>query len=151
MTTRKRAATITPDKASAVERDIIAAEKVCSEKQPEVETYQKGWFCAAICADGSLFTDEADSPAGVLDILSNAILAWVDFRTNDYEKESCVGGTLWDLATSLFRHCAESLGSYMRTWIPKWASSYLRFRFECMSIRTYSRTPRCCFCEKTSF
>jgi magnesium transporter len=98
---RKRTIAGASTKESAAEIECLAAEKVCSEKQTETEVFQKGWFCAAICADGSLFTDEADSPAGILDILSNAILAWVDFRTNDFGKESCVGGTLLGFSDQL--------------------------------------------------
>ncbi len=84
-----------------VDKEVVFSNKVCSEMQNGTDNYQKGWFCAAICADGSLFTDEADSPAGILDILSNAVLAWVDFRTNDFEKEACIGGTLLGFSDQL--------------------------------------------------
>jgi magnesium transporter len=100
-TSGKRTPVITPSKEPDVEKEIIIGNKVCSEKHNGNETYAKGWFCAAICADGSLFTDEADSPAGILDILSNAILAWVDFRTNDFAKEACIGGTLLGFSDQL--------------------------------------------------
>ncbi|MCJ7516029.1 MAG: hypothetical protein MUO89_08745, partial [Dehalococcoidia bacterium] len=64
---RKRAAVIVASKESDVEKGLLISNKVCSEKQNGNETYTKGWFCAAICADGSMFTDEADSPAGILE------------------------------------------------------------------------------------
>ena len=98
---RKRIPVATPTKESDVEKQLLVSNKVCSEKQNGEETFAKGWFCAAICADGSMFTDEADSPAGILGILSNAILAWVDFRTNDFEKEACIGGTLLGFSDQL--------------------------------------------------
>jgi magnesium transporter len=98
---RKRTHVATTTKESDVGKQIITSSRVCSEMQNGTDNYQKGWFCAAICADGSLFTDEADSPAGILDILGNAILAWVDFRTNDFEKEACIGGTLLGFSDQL--------------------------------------------------
>ena len=97
---RKRTTVPAATKEVDVEKEVIISNKTCSEKQ-NGEIYQKGWFCAAICADGSLFTDEADSPAGIIDILSNAILAWVDFRTNDFGKEACIGGTLLGFSDQL--------------------------------------------------
>jgi len=99
---RKRAAVIAANKESDVEKELLINNKTCFGKNHNGnETYQKGWFCAAICADGSMFTDEADSPAGILDILSNAVIAWVDFRTGDFEKEACIGGTLLGFSDQL--------------------------------------------------
>jgi magnesium transporter len=98
---QKRTALMAADKESDVEKELIVSNNVCAEKHNGNEVYQKGWFCAAICADGSMFTDEADSPAGILDILSNAVIAWVDFRTSDFEKEGCIGGTLLGFSDQL--------------------------------------------------
>jgi magnesium transporter len=98
---QKRTALMAADKESDVEKELIVSNNVCSEKPNGNEVYQKGWFCAAICADGSMFTDEADSPAGILDILSNAVIAWVDFRTSDFKKEGCIGGTLLGFSDQL--------------------------------------------------
>jgi magnesium transporter len=52
-----------------------------------VATFEKRWFCVAICNDGSVFMDDADSPLHFLEILSNASIAWIDFRTTEYEKD----------------------------------------------------------------
>lgn len=99
---RKRSAAITPNKEPEVPKELLPGNNVCSPgRHNGNETYAKGWFCAAICADGSMFTDEADSPAGILEILSHAIIAWVDFRTNDFKKEGCIGGTLLGFSDQL--------------------------------------------------
>jgi magnesium transporter len=99
---RKRAQAVAANKPSDMPEELLMNNKVCSAEKPNGnETYTKGWFCAAICADGSLFTDEADSPSGILEILSGAILAWVDFRTDDFEKEACIGGTLLGFSDQL--------------------------------------------------
>jgi len=100
--TRKRTKAVAASVMSDMEKELHISGKVClPEKHNGDETSMKGWFCAAICADGSLFTDEADSPAGILEILSGAILAWVDFRTSDFVKEGCIGGTLLGFSDQL--------------------------------------------------
>ncbi len=101
-TVSRRRSTVVAPKEPAVKKEIVVSGNVCAPEKPNgSETYQKGWFCAAVCADGSLFTDEADSPAGILEILTNAIIAWVDFRTSDFEKEGCIGGTLLGFSDQL--------------------------------------------------
>jgi magnesium transporter len=51
------------------------------------EGFEKFWYCVAICDDGSVFMEDADSPTRFLGVLSKAIIAWVDFRTNNFEKD----------------------------------------------------------------
>jgi len=58
-----------------------------------VEEFDKRWFCIAICHDGSIFMDDADTPARFLEILQNAIIAWIDFRTRDFEKDARIAAT----------------------------------------------------------
>ena len=99
---RKRAKVITTSTGGGVEKALSVCDKIFqAEKHTGNETNHKGWFCAAICADGSLFTDEADSPASILEILSGAVIAWVDFRTENFEKEACIGGTLLGFSDQL--------------------------------------------------
>ncbi len=54
------------------------------------ENFEKRWFCVAICHDGSVFMDDADSPVRFLGILQNTIIAWIDYRTahKDFEKDA---------------------------------------------------------------
>ena len=56
-------------------------EKETAGKSNGVEEFEKRWFCVAICHDGSVFMDDADSPASFLEVLPNAIIAWIDYRT----------------------------------------------------------------------
>src|SRR4030042_2127665 len=59
-------------------------------KSNGVEDFEKRWFCVAICHDGSVFMDDADSPVRFLEVLPNAIIAWIDYRTanKDFEKDA---------------------------------------------------------------
>jgi magnesium transporter len=50
--------------------------------------YQKHWFCAAQTASGELFKQDAESAAGFLDVVRGAPIAWVDCRTDDFEKDA---------------------------------------------------------------
>jgi hypothetical protein len=61
-----------------------------AEKPDGVEGFEKRWFCVALCHDGSIFMDDADSPARFMEVLHNAILAWIDFRTasREFDKDS---------------------------------------------------------------
>src|SRR4030043_63656 len=99
---RKRAKVVAANVMSDVEKDLLIADTICQADKPAItENHQKGWFCAAICSDGSLFMDEADSPVRILEILSGAIIAWVDFRTDDFEKQPCISGTLLGFSDQL--------------------------------------------------
>jgi magnesium transporter len=99
---RKRAKVVTANVVNDVEKELHISDKIFQAEKPAgTENHQKGWFCAAICSDGSLFTDEADSPVRILEILSGAVIAWVDFRTSDFEKEACIAGTLLGFSDQL--------------------------------------------------
>jgi magnesium transporter len=99
---RKRTAVTAANKDEDTGTDIGIDHPIYAEEKPAVmENHHKGWFCAAICADGSLFMDEADSPARIMEIISGAVIAWVDFRTSDFEKEGCVAGTLLGFSDQL--------------------------------------------------
>ena len=64
-----------------------------AEETNGAEIFEKHWFCVAICHDGSVFMDDADSPARFLEVLHDAVIAWIDFRTNDFEKDACIAAT----------------------------------------------------------
>ncbi len=53
----------------------------------ETEVFEKRWFCAAMFADGSIFTKDADSPAVFLEVLERASIVWIDYRTKDPDNE----------------------------------------------------------------
>jgi magnesium transporter len=52
------------------------------------EGYQKHWFCAAMSPSGSIFKGDAESPHEFRDVLSQSAVAWVDYWTNDYDREA---------------------------------------------------------------
>jgi len=58
-----------------------------SEETGLTETFEKRWFCVAICNDSTIYMDDADSPKAFIPVLEKAIIAWVDFRTRDFEKD----------------------------------------------------------------
>jgi magnesium transporter len=66
------------------EEKVIATS---AEAQNGTETYEKRWFCVALGNDGSVFIDDADSPLHFLEVLSKASIAWIDFRTTDFQKD----------------------------------------------------------------
>jgi magnesium transporter len=54
----------------------------------EGEVFEKRWFCAAMFADGSIFTKDADSPVPLLEVLDRASIVWIDYRTKDQDNDA---------------------------------------------------------------
>ncbi len=70
----------------------VSGNNVCSPTSLDTsQAFQKHWFCAAICKDGNVVMRDSDSPAEFLDLLSNSILAWVDYRTADFKRDVSTG------------------------------------------------------------
>ena len=71
--------------------------------KPNVEEFEKRWFCVAICNDGKVFMDDADSAGTFLEPLHNAAIAWVDYRTGskDFDKDARVAATLLGFSDQL--------------------------------------------------
>jgi magnesium transporter len=68
-----------------------------------VEEFEKRWFCVAICSDGKVFMDDADSVASFLEPLHEATIAWVDYRTGskDFDKDARLASTLLGFSDQL--------------------------------------------------
>ena len=68
------------------------------------EDFEQRWFCVAICHDGAVFMDDADSPARFFEVLHNAIIAWIDCRTagKDFEKDARLAATHLGFSDQLF-------------------------------------------------
>jgi magnesium transporter len=62
--------------------------KVINETGAIADEFERRWFCVAINQDGSVFMEDADSPARFLEVIHNAHIAWMDLRTSDFEKEA---------------------------------------------------------------
>jgi len=56
-------------------------------KGPTVEPdiYSGHWFCAALLASGTTYRKDAESPAVFKDVLKDAVIAWVDCWTDNFE------------------------------------------------------------------
>jgi len=65
-------------------------EIINNNKGPAVEPdiYVRHWFCAALLANGTTYRKDAESPAVFKDILKDAVIAWVDCWTDDFEKNA---------------------------------------------------------------
>jgi len=48
---------------------------------------QKRWFCASLDASGKTFRQEADSPTSFIKVINNSVVSWVDYITDDPEKD----------------------------------------------------------------
>jgi magnesium transporter len=73
------------------------------------EDFEKRWFCIAICHDGSVFMDDADTPMSFLETLHNAIIAWIDFRTRDFEKDARIAATQLGFSDQLTSSLTEEM------------------------------------------
>jgi magnesium transporter len=71
------------------------------------EAFQKHWFCAAVCRDGQVVMCDSDSPASFLEILETSILAWVDYRTADFEKDVRTGASVLGFSDHLVNALAN--------------------------------------------
>jgi magnesium transporter len=65
-------------------------EIINNSKGPTVEPdiYSKHWFCAALLPSGTTYRKDAESPESFKDILKDAVIAWVDCWTDDFEKNA---------------------------------------------------------------
>lgn len=54
----------------------------------EPEAFPKHWFCVALPSSGGTFRTDAESPAGFLETVESSAIAWVDYRTDDFDKDT---------------------------------------------------------------
>ncbi|MBI2859772.1 MAG: magnesium transporter CorA [Chloroflexi bacterium] len=54
----------------------------------EAEPFVKRWFCVAATGSGATTRQDAEAGRGFNEILKDAAVAWVDLRTDDFEKEA---------------------------------------------------------------
>ena len=47
----------------------------------------KRWFCVSLQPDGTTSLSNAESPEAFQENLKTAVIAWVDFRTDEFEKD----------------------------------------------------------------
>jgi magnesium transporter len=51
------------------------------------ELFQKRWFCVGLYPTGKTYKQDAESPMPFLEILSRSVISWVDYITDDPEKD----------------------------------------------------------------
>jgi len=51
----------------------------------EPDIYSGHWFCAALLASGTTYRKDAESPAVFKEVLKDAVIAWVDCWTDNFE------------------------------------------------------------------
>ncbi|MBM3132791.1 MAG: magnesium transporter CorA [Chloroflexi bacterium] len=54
----------------------------------EQEPFPKHWFCAAIPSSGTTYKKDAESPAVFQELLGKSLIAWVDYRTENFERDA---------------------------------------------------------------
>jgi magnesium transporter len=57
---------------------------------PPAEGYPKQWFCVAVSPDGSIFKGDFESPAQVVDIVGRSVIAWIDYWTDNYDRDAAL-------------------------------------------------------------
>lgn len=68
--------------------DIQTNEKLTQPRSNPTDSYPKQWFCVAITPDGNIFKADSESPAYFLETVRQSPLAWVDYWTDNYEKDA---------------------------------------------------------------
>jgi magnesium transporter len=53
----------------------------------EHEIVQKPWFCVSLLSSGGITRKNTDSVEGIKETLANSAISWVDYVSQDYEKE----------------------------------------------------------------
>ena len=92
-----------------MEQEIKQNSNICpSGPENTNQSFEKHWFCAAICKDGKVVLQDSDSPAGFLEILQNSVLAWVDYRTADLETDIRSGAALLGFSDQLVTALADN-------------------------------------------
>lgn len=80
---------------------ISKPENKASTPTVPAEDYEKHWFCAAVCKNGSVVLQDADSPACFLETLQTSLLAWVDYRTSNFEQDARNGAAMLGFSEQL--------------------------------------------------
>ena len=74
----------------------------------EADSFQKHWFCVAICKDGSVFMEDSDTPSGFFEVLKTSIVAWVDYRTPNFETDVYAGASTLGFSDKLIHSLVDN-------------------------------------------
>lgn len=77
------------------------------------EGYPKQWFCVAVAPDGSIFKGDSETPAQFVEIAGNSVIAWVDYWTDNYDRDTAVAAAKLGFSDTLVSSLAvESRTTY---------------------------------------
>jgi len=80
---------------------------------PPAEGYPKQWFCVAVAPDGSIFKGDAESPTQFVEIVSKSVIAWMDYWTDNYDRDAVVAAAKLGFSDALSSSLAvESRTTY---------------------------------------
>jgi magnesium transporter len=65
----------------------IASHVVAPPAGPSLELFQKRWFCVGLYSSGKTFKQDAESPVPFLEFVNRSLVSWVDYITDDPQKE----------------------------------------------------------------
>jgi magnesium transporter len=68
---------------------------------PPAEGYPKQWFCVAVAPDGSIFKGDAESPAQFVDIVGKSVIAWIDYWTDNYDRDAALAAATLGFSDAL--------------------------------------------------
>ncbi|HSW59068.1 MAG TPA: CorA family divalent cation transporter [Dehalococcoidales bacterium] len=56
----------------------------------QTDLFQKHWFCVGLFPSGKTFKQDAESPLPFLEIMNRSVIAWVDYITDDPDKDIAI-------------------------------------------------------------
>jgi hypothetical protein len=65
------------------------------------EGYPKQWFCVAVAPDGSIFKGDAESPTQFVEIVGESVIAWIDYWTDNYDRDTPVAAAKFGFTDAL--------------------------------------------------
>ena len=77
------------------------------------EGYPKQWFCVAVAPDGSISKSDAESPAQFVETVKQSVIAWVDYWTDNYDRDAGIAAAKFGFSDALISSLAvESRMTY---------------------------------------
>ncbi|MDD5190186.1 MAG: CorA family divalent cation transporter [Dehalococcoidales bacterium] len=104
----------------------------------EAEANRKRWYCVSISPSGVIFKQEAETPAGFLDIVTNASVSWVDYVVNeaDFHKAARNAALQMGFSEDLISSFTES--SYLKY---RDSDTELGMKISAVQVREFNVEP----------
>jgi len=69
-------------------KELDTNEMTSKPEANQTESFQKHWFCVAQTFSGTTIKQDAESPADFPEILKQANIAWIDYRTDNFDRDA---------------------------------------------------------------